>query len=281
MVNVSIVTYDTPVSDLKSIIRSIDVKKDLINKVFIIDNSPEDGLRKYKFGSKVVYKYMGKNLGYGAAHNIGIRESIKNNIPCHLIVNADVYFEPEILSKLYTKMCEDESIVILTPKILYPNKSTQYLCKLLPNPFDLFLRRFIPFQKVQLKHQNKYELRFMDYDQEMEVPNLTGCFMFCRTSTLEKLDGFDERFFMYLEDVDLTRRLSLEGKTLYFPEVSVIHNYEKESYKNSKLLKIHMISAVKYFNKWGWVSDSYRKEKNSHLLNIYKRLKRKRHSDLK
>jgi len=106
----------------------------------------------------------------------------------------------------------------------------------------------------------------MDYDNEMEVPNLSGCFMFCRTACLEKIGGFDERFFLYLEDVDLTRRMSLEGKTLYYPRVNVFHNYAKQSYKSFRLLKMHMISAFRYFNKWGWFNDDYRKNQNINML---------------
>jgi len=266
MINISIVTFNTPVEELNSIINSIYKNISLINSIYIIDNSSSDSLGKFNFGPKVIYFHDGINRGYGSGHNIGIRESIKCGIPYHLIVNADVFFEQGVLERLYHKIKNDNSISMLTPKILYPDNKTQFLCKLLPNPFDLFLRRFLPFDKIQYKHQYRYELRFLDYDREMEVPNLSGCFMFCRTSCLEKIGGFDERFFLYLEDVDLTRRMSLYGRTLYYPSVNVFHNYGKQSYKSFRLLKMHMISAVKYFNKWGWFNDDYRKIKNMNML---------------
>lgn len=92
----------------------------------------------------------------------------------------------------------------------------------------------------------------------MEVPYLSGCFMFIRTKVLEKVGLFDERFFMYLEDTDLSRRIHKISKTIYYPYVHIYHEYGKGSYKNLKLLKYHIDSAIKYFNKWGWFFDKER-----------------------
>ena len=139
---------------------------------------------------------------------------------------------------------------------------------------DLLLRRFISNKAFKIKLTNKYELKFFSYDKEAEIPVVSGCFMFIKTSILQKINGFDERFFMYLEDVDLCRRAGELSKVLYFPEVSVIHNYEKGSYKNTKLLKYHINSAIKYFNKWGWVFDRKRKEINDRTLRNLKYIKK-------
>ena len=142
------------------------------------------------------------------------------------------------------------------PKIIYPDGSTQCLCKLLPTPFDLILRRFNPFTKINNILQLRYELRFTSYDSEFESPTLSGCFMMLKSSLLKEVGGFDQRFFMYLEDVDLCRRIGELGKLVYYPKVCVVHNYEKGSYGNKKLLKYHAFSAIKYFNKWGWIFDN-------------------------
>ncbi len=105
----------------------------------------------------------------------------------------------------------------------------------------------------------------------MEVPSLSGCFMFMRVSVLREIGGgFDERYFMYAEDLDLCRRIGEVSKTMFFPKVSVVHEYEKGSYKNKKLLKYHITSVIKYFNKWGWLFDSKRKEKNQYCINSLK-----------
>lgn len=82
----------------------------------------------------------------------------------------------------------------------------------------------------------------------------------------KKVGGFDERFFMYSEDVDLCRRIGEVSKTMFYPMASVYHGYEKGSYKSWKLLKYHICSAIQYFNKWGWVFDKKRILRNKECL---------------
>ena len=103
----------------------------------------------------------------------------------------------------------------------------------------------------------------------MNVPSLSGCFMLLRTSVLEAVGLFDENIFMYLEDVDLNRRIHTNYKTIFYPEVSIVHEYAKESYRNKKLLMFHIRSALYYFNKWGWIFDRKRKEVNDTCLNHF------------
>ena len=100
----------------------------------------------------------------------------------------------------------------------------------------------------------------------MNVPYLSGCFMLLRTSTLEDVGLFDERFFLYPEDIDLTRRIHKKYKTLFYPYVSVIHEYGRGSYKSMKLLYFHIVNMCRYFNKWGWFFDKERKEINARCI---------------
>ena len=100
----------------------------------------------------------------------------------------------------------------------------------------------------------------------MNIPILSGCFMFLRTEALEKVGLFDEQFFMYMEDFDLNRRIHRAYKTVFFPEAVVVHEYQKASYKNIKLLKAHIKSAIYYFNKYGWFFDKERKIINARTL---------------
>jgi hypothetical protein len=100
----------------------------------------------------------------------------------------------------------------------------------------------------------------------MNIPYLSGCFMFFRTKALQDVGLFDERFFMYMEDVDLSRRMHSKYKTIFLPTVSIYHEYEKASYKNFKSLKMHLKSSIQYFNKWGWFIDKERKKINIKAL---------------
>ena len=77
---------------------------------------------------------------------------------------------------------------------------------------------------------------------------------------------FDERFFMYPEDIDITRRMHSKYRTMYWPNVSVVHAHRAASYKSTRMLKIHIVNMVKYFNKWGWFFDSERRKVNREIL---------------
>ncbi len=200
------------------------------------------------------------------AHNIAIRKTIQDGVPYHLVLNPDIYFERGVLEELYEYMEENKDIGNIMPKVLYPNGDIQYLCKLLPTPVDLIFRRFIPIKKWLEKRNEKYELRWTGYDKIMNVPYLSGCFMFLRTKVLQDIGIFDERYFMYPEDLDLTRRIYKKYRNIFYPKVSIIHEHEKASFKNFEMMKIHVWNMIKYFNKWGWIFDKEREMINKLLL---------------
>ena len=159
-----------------------------IDIFFIIDNSSNDSLREFaSLSDKIVYIHS-DNLGFGSGHNIAIRRSIELGAQYHAVINPDIYWEGDVAKPLAGFM-------------------DKHLCKLLPTPMDLFGRRFIPFNAYQEKHDAWFELHHTGYDKVMEVPSLSGCFMFMRVETLKQVGGFDERFFMYAEDLDLCRRI--------------------------------------------------------------------------
>jgi len=268
-INVSIVLFKNDQDLVKKAIYSC-VNSVLINRIYLIDNSPTDVLSCLaSLDSRIEYIFNNANLGFGKAHNIALKRSIEENIPYHLVLNPDVYFEGGILEELYHFMENNPDVGLVMPKVLYPDGTLQYLCKLLPTPLDLFGRRFLnfgPFRKIVEKRNEVYELRFTGYDKIMEVPYLSGCFMFIRTEILKKVGLFDESFFMYLEDTDLSRRIHRVAKTVYYPYVYVYHEYGKGSYKSLKLLYYHIKSAVKYFNKYGWFFDKEREEINKKIL---------------
>ena len=95
-------------------------------------------------------------------------------------------------------------------------------------------------------------MRESGYNKIMDVPILSGCFMFLRNEIFKNVGLFDERYFMYMEDFDYSRRIHEKYRTVYYPNVEIVHAHAKESFKNRKLSIIHLKSAIKYFNKWGW-----------------------------
>jgi len=265
MITGSIVTYNNSKSEIRNVISSFLSCKEKV-KLFIVDNSKKNSLKTLCNDERIEYIFNNANLGYGAAHNIAFKKAFSIASEYHIVINPDITFEFSVIDSLYKKVKNNSSIGLITPKILYPNGQTQFLCKLIPTPYNLIIRRFIPFIKIKEKINFKYELKFFDYNSEAKVPILSGCFMFLNTEILKKVNGFDERFFMYMEDVDLSRRISEISDVVFYPSCSIIHTYKKESYYNWKLLIYHLFSAIKYFNKWGWFFDSKRNKVNSETL---------------
>ena len=236
-------------------------------KLYLIDNSSNDNLKGLEqIDERIEYIFNNKNLGYGSAHNIAIRKSMKDDVLYHVVLNPDIYFDSGVIEKLSEYMQVNSDVGHIMPKVLYPDGQIQYLTKLVPSPVDLIFRRFIPFKEWKENRNFKYELRFGGYDKIANAPYLSGCFMFLRVKALKDVGMFDEIFFMYPEDIDLTRRIHKKYKTIYYPEISIVHEHEKASFKSFKMMKIHIWNMIKYFNKWGWFFDSERKRFNKQIL---------------
>ena len=265
----SIVLYQTNLTPLKKVIDSYFACKSEALQLFLVDNSPTDVLKSVVTmypDKEIHYIFNNENMGYGKAHNIAIKKSMEQGLSYHIVLNPDIVIQEGALEKLTFYMNEHPEVGNIMPKIIYPNGQLQYLCKLLPSPIDLIFRRFIPFKKWRDKINQKYELHSFRYNKKINIPNLSGCFMFLRTKALEKVGLFDENIFMYLEDIDLNRRIHRAYKTIFFPEAVVVHEYQKASYKNIKLLKAHIKSAIYYFNKYGWFFDKERRIINAQTL---------------
>ncbi|MFA4957721.1 MAG: glycosyltransferase family 2 protein [Candidatus Methanoperedens sp.] len=257
-ITASIVTCRNDLKILQKAINSF-LDTELSVRLIVVDNSPNDEIRQICNDNRIEYVFNNANIGFGAGHNIAIQR-IQELSKYHLVLNPDIYFSRGNLEKLYNFMENNNDVGLVMPKILYPDGSLQYLCKKLPTPFDLILRRFIPsfLKPLFRKRLDSFEFKDKDYNKIMSVPGLSGCFMFIRTSGFKEIGMFDERFFMYAEDTDLCRRIGNKYKTMYYPEAVIYHEFAKGSYKSTKLLIVHINSAIKYFNKWGWFSDKYR-----------------------
>lgn len=264
-VSASIVLFNTPKDLLQDVYASV-INSDLNINLYLIDNSPQPCVDHLDYPT-AHYIFTGKNLGYGAGHNVAIRKII-NISTFHFILNPDIKFTPSTIPSILKFMESDPTIGHVMPQIVYPDGEIQYLCKLIPNPIDLFARKFLPafLKPILTARMNQFELRDTGYQTTMDVPYLSGCFMALRLEALKQVGLFDERFFMYPEDIDLTRRIAELYRTTYFPEAKVIHSHARESYQNFRMLWVHISNMVTYFNKWGWVFDSNRAKINSRTL---------------
>lgn len=266
-VTATIVIYKPRMEWLLKSINSFIDKDNFPKKLFLIDNSPAPNEVLQKMGNdKIEYIFNNRNVGFGKAHNQGIKKAVAEKSDVHLILNPDVGFDSDIILELASVLSKDESIGLISPKIVYENGELQRLCKLLPNPRQLIFRRFLKNSSTLNELNQELELQHFGYDRIAEIPWLSGCFLLSRITHLEKMGGFDERYFMYMEDIDLSRRSLRYFRNVFYPHVTIQHFYEKGSYKSIKLTLIHLISAVKYFTKWGWIFDRERDQINREAL---------------
>jgi Predicted glycosyltransferases len=272
----SIVTYNTPTTDLEKIIKCFQKIK-LNFKLWISDNSETDALRNFfeKINDdRIEYIFNNANKGFGEGHNRIIKKVAGDPklSEFHLAINADIYFKENTIEKIVEYMKEHEEIGQIGPKITDLEGEFSYTCRLFPTPMNLILRRFLPFKKIVDKMDYDYEMRWANFEEIMEVPILSGCFIFSRTAVLKEIGGFDKRYFMYMEDYDLCRKIGQKYKVVYYPEVNISHEHGKASYKSKKMMMFHIKSAIKYFNKWGWFFDKERKIKNDETRRRYQNL---------
>ena len=224
----------------------------------VVDNSPTDELRElfseFKEYDVDYYFNNGDNVGFGKAHNLAISRG--KNYEYHLVMNPDVYFDQNTLLELINYLDSNMDVGLIQPRILYPNGEVQYLCKHYPTFLALFFRRFIP-KKMQHKGIFKdyidwFEMRETGYDKIIDVPYLSGCFMLFNRKYLDEIGYFDENIFMYLEDADITLRMSQKYRSIFYPYTCIYHYWARGSHKSKKLTLITIQSAFYFFNKHGW-----------------------------
>lgn len=262
LLTASLVLYRNPKDQLIQLLESLPLDTMALS---VIDNSPDDTLSSlFKSLQNVTYVLSDNNLGFGKGHNEAFKRCpVKADF--HIVLNPDVYFVKEELSKLLDYMRLNTDVGVVGPKVFYPDGRLQYSCRLLPSPIDLFVRRSM-FRAYKEKRNEVIELRFSQYNQTMEVPFVLGCFMAFRTSVFESIGGFDERYFLYLEDVDICRRVSQTHKVVFYHLFSIHHVYAMASKNHLNLTLVHLKSAFQYFSKWGWIFDKQRKRINASTL---------------
>jgi GT2 family glycosyltransferase len=251
----SVVAFNNPISMLDQL--TLSVKDSSLNiKIVFIDNSQNPGIEVYCKTQGIDY-IPNSNIGFGGAHNAVMRK-YADQAPYFVVSNPDIIVSPNCLEGLKNFMDLNPEVPLTAPLILNPDGTIQYVHKRLPSLHVFFGRRFYPdmLKKFIQRDLELYELRDQKFDRPIVVPSMSGCFMFFRSSAMKKIGGFDEGYFMYVEDIDITREIGKLGPTVLFPGSTVTHIWARGSYFNFKLMWINMKSIYYYFVKWGPDSKS-------------------------
>jgi GT2 family glycosyltransferase len=247
----SIVLYNENLAELKKTVdRFLNIP--LNKKLYLIDNTPKSIFTNAFMQKEVEYIGVGKNIGFGSGHNI-ILDKIENSSSYHLILNPDVVFQKNVIPNLILELEKDNQIAMIAPKVLFPNGQHQYSCRRYPSIKELFVRRFLFLRPLFRTTIHKGQYRDKDLSNSFYAEYITGCFHLYKTKDFVNLKGFDERYFLYMEDVDICKKIDLLGKKkLYYPREEVTHVLKQGSSKSLKLFLRHTFSLVKYFLKWGF-----------------------------
>ncbi|MFL2127094.1 glycosyltransferase family 2 protein [Latilactobacillus curvatus] len=256
-VTISIVTYNS-----QYVFKTLDsIKATVLDqypvKVLVHDNgsTPEYLAQLKAYAAENIEIIEGQeNRGFGHGHNANLKLTASDYF---LICNPDIILNQNAFEQMYRILADqdaNDSLGMLTPKIVGPDGTTQHLVRRKLDVFDYMLR-FVPFKWVKKLFEKRlaaYECRDLT-DRRQVIQYGSGAFMFTRTDVIRAIDGFDERFFMYFEDNDLCDRINQSGHTiLYVPDAVVTHFYGMASHRSFKGFKIFLKSMAQYFNKWGW-----------------------------
>jgi GT2 family glycosyltransferase len=155
------------------------------------------------------------------------------------------------MAKMIEFMDCNPDVGLCMPMLVGPSGEMQYCCRRSPLLLD-YLSQIVAPRTWGRRRRSNLEMRSRDYHQPMEARCLSGCFMLFRSEVLRRLEGFDERFFLYFEDFDLSMRSSLVAKNVYFPSAHVVHERQSAHRNSWRLKAIFARSALRYFSKWGW-----------------------------
>jgi len=235
----------------------------LRREIIVVDNDSGDDLSGLKTEFPEINLILSpKNLGMGGGNNLGISHASGQYI---LILNPDTIIRPGAIAVLVSYLEAHASIAMVGPKLLYPDGSLQYSCLRWPSFFTPLLRRtflgaYFPAAV------DSFVMKDFDHQSIRPVDWLMGsCLLFRREivgrDSRSFRPFFDERYFMYFEDIDLARQIwSCGHEVVYVPEAVVVHDHTRGSAQHPWYLAVfldrlawrHIDSWLKYFIKWGF-----------------------------
>ena len=250
----SIVAYKN-YNQIINAVRSINkYSSDYSKQIIVVDNTEKDALSNYIDQRSTLKKLKnvrlienGNNLGFGKANNVALGEAEGKYF---VICNPDILLIENSFNEIIPYMDKNKDVGAVVPRLIDKNGQLEPVYRRQLTLSDVIIRYVHPFGMFK-KRRAYHTMQDMDYSKKFDVPFAQGSFIVIRTKLMKKLDGFDDRYFMYCEDADLCRKINQISILEYFPDTSIIHLWQKGSHKNLKLLKWHMQSMIKYFVKWG------------------------------
>ncbi|EKD49807.1 MAG: glycosyl transferase family 2 [uncultured bacterium] len=270
--SIVVVHYKSPKLLTQCIKSILEKYPELKGNFVIVDNSPNLKISKQikKTFPKERYIPSKVNVGFAKGVNWGINNTTTEYV---MILNPDIVMQDLAIEKMLNYMEKHKDVALIAPKLIYGDGTVQESCYRFHNSIltVAYRRTFLGKMSFAKKELKKFTMADYDHKKTKEVDWVLGACMMVRKKAIEEVGLMDERFFLYLEDVDWCRRFWENGwKVIYFPLAQMSHFYKRESAEKmgfisffNKMTRIHIKSGVKYFWK-------HRKKKES-PREIYKR----------
>ncbi len=224
--------------------------------LYVIDNASPDGcgarLAATDFGDgRVKVKCLPENVGFGKGHN-SVLPALASDV--HFVLNPDIllYEGQNTLERLAAWLLAQPGAVMATPQLYYPDGRIQHLPRRKPTPWRLLARQLAPrFGGPFAKTDARYTMQDEDLTAPRRIAFCTGSFMAVRTDVFKGIGGFDEGYFMYVEDADITQKALQKGGVWLAPQFAAVHAWHRDPQRDAHKFMMQLKSMGRYFARWG------------------------------
>jgi GT2 family glycosyltransferase len=260
-ISVIVLNYRSPRDTVKCVqaLRKQTIANEI--EIIVVDNHSDDesiGFIRAQLNGTPSVRIVEKsaNLGFGKANNRGVDLARGEEI---LILNPDNILPPDALEKTLAILRSSPDIGIVAPALVYPDGTVRPSARPFPRIADILWKRANPES-----WQRRYDAMMAQCRQSdlVDVDWVVGAFILMRKDLFLSIGGFDERFFLFFEDIDLCRRVKASGKrVVYVPGIRVQDGKARLSGSGifsiftKKTTRIHLMSAIQYFCKWGLANE--------------------------
>lgn len=220
-----------------------------------IEESEIIDVTKFPFPIQIINNDSPK--GFGENHNQAfLHPPIKEARKYFFVINPDVRITQDVFSGLMQLLSSDSKVGIVAPVVVNEEGELEDSIRILPTPRAIFKKFF--------GYREEHPIEKMDAIFKPDW--IAGMFMGFRSDVFRDIQGFDDKFFLYYEDVDLCSRLWLNGFQVQVnPKLSIIHTAQRDSHRNFRYLRWHLASMLRFF-----LSDVYRQVKKIHINRLEK-----------
>ncbi len=253
-----IVSYKS-LDNLKECIESLLGQEGIALEIVVVDNDSRDGTGQYLDELDIKSIRLNENRGFGAAVNLGTQKAEYKYL---FILNPDTVVPGDSLKRLFQFAESGEEYGLIAPALEYPDGRPQISARKLPGRKDFLLSRGSPLFRFGITGEKEAGYIVLDDGDPVKIPAVSATALLIKTELFKDIGGFDERFFMYMEDIDLCRRIREKGlEIMMIPDVKIKHSWRKSSSKRPFFTAYHHhLSVLKYFVKY---------DKNRFIMNLF------------